>query len=54
MADEDVKFKLEVKNEPGEDQKILFKPKKKKNLRQIKQFSDDEEDKTEEDTTQTL
>lgn len=53
MAELDSSIKTEIKKESEDEGNIVFKPKKRKNLRQIKKVSDDE-DEREEDSAETL
>lgn len=53
MAEQDTAIKAEIKVESGVEEKIVFKPKRRKNLRPIKHTADDEE-VPDEDSTETL
>lgn len=44
----------EIKNESDQEEKIVFKPKKRKNLRQVKRTSDDEDEHSTEDPAETM
>lgn len=53
MAEQDTTIKAEIKLESGGEEKVVFKPKRRKNLRPIKHTAYDEEE-LDEDSTETL